>query len=80
MPTQPSFEGSRRQFRGRVVRALGRHDELALDDLGPRVRVDYAPDGEYGREWLRGLLTDLSADGLVSLDERDGDAVAPLRE
>ncbi|MFW5896054.1 MAG: A/G-specific adenine glycosylase, partial [archaeon] len=42
VPTQPEFEGSRRQFRGRVVRALGEHDELALDELGPKVRVDYA--------------------------------------
>ena len=69
VPTQPSFEGSRRQFRGRVVNVLGEHGELALDDLGPRIRVDYAPDGEYGREWLRGLLADLDDDGLVDLDE-----------
>jgi A/G-specific adenine glycosylase len=80
VPTQPSFEGSRRQFRGRVVRALGEHDELELDDLGPKVRVDYAPDGDHGREWLRGLLTDLADDGLVTLEERDATAVARLRE
>jgi A/G-specific adenine glycosylase len=74
VPTQPSFEGSRRQFRGRVVRTLRQYDELALDDLGPRVRVDYTPDGEHGREWLRGLVTDLAEDGLVAVEE-DGDAV-----
>ncbi|MFB6303825.1 MAG: A/G-specific adenine glycosylase [Haloferacaceae archaeon] len=81
VPTQPSFDGSRRQFRGRVVRALGEHDELALDELGPKVRVDYAPDGEYGHEWLRGLLADLADDGLVEVDDGDGDgnAVARLR-
>jgi A/G-specific adenine glycosylase len=79
VPTQPEFEGSRRQFRGRVVNVLGEHDELALDEIGPRIRVDYAPDGEYGREWLRGLLADLDDDGLVDLD-RDGDATtAQLR-
>jgi len=72
VPTQPEFEGSRRQFRGRVVNVLGEHDELGLDALGPRIRVDYAPDGEYGREWLRGLLADLDDDGLVALDD-DGD-------
>jgi A/G-specific adenine glycosylase len=79
VPEQPSFEGSRRQFRGRVVRTLGEYDELPLDELGPRVRVDYAPDGEYGREWLRGLVEDLSDDGL--LDVRvDGDrTVVSLR-
>jgi A/G-specific adenine glycosylase len=74
VPTQPSFEGSRRQFRGRVVRALGEHGALALDELGPRVRVDYTPEGEHGREWLRGLLADLADDGLVAVEERQGGA------
>jgi A/G-specific adenine glycosylase len=79
VPTQPTFEGSRRQMRGRVVSALKEYDELALDDLGPRVRVDYVPDGEHGREWLRELCADLAEDGLVELDERDGETVARLR-
>ncbi|TKX73604.1 A/G-specific adenine glycosylase [Halorubrum sp. GN11_10-6_MGM] len=79
VPEQPSFEGSRRQFRGRIVRLLGEHDEMDLDTLGHRIRVDYAPDGEHGREWLRGLVDDLADDGLVET-ERDGDdAVVSLR-
>ena len=44
VPTQPEFEGSRRQMRGRVISTLKEYDELPLDELGPRVRVDYAPD------------------------------------
>ncbi|ELY90748.1 A/G-specific adenine glycosylase [Natrialba taiwanensis] len=79
VPTQPSFEGSRRQFRGRVIGTLREYDELELDTLGHRVRVDYAPNGEYGREWLRGLLTDLEADGLVELDRNAEPVVARLR-
>ncbi|WP_339103385.1 A/G-specific adenine glycosylase [Haloterrigena salinisoli] len=80
VPTQPSFEGSRRQFRGRVIGTLREYDELELDTLGHRIRVDYAPDGEYGREWLTGLLTDLESDGLVDLERgEDGDLVARLR-
>ncbi|WP_066411267.1 A/G-specific adenine glycosylase [Halorubrum aethiopicum] len=79
VPTQPSFEGSRRQFRGRVVRLLGEHDEMDLDALGHRIRVDYTPDGEHGREWLRGLLSDLADDGLVRIEERDDLTVARLR-
>ncbi|GGN89840.1 A/G-specific adenine glycosylase [Haloarcula pellucida] len=78
VPTQPSFEGSRRQFRGRVINVLNEYDELTLDDLGPRVRVDYAPDGEYGREWLRDLVGDLAEDGLVSVGETDGTTVVAL--
>ncbi|WP_302080458.1 A/G-specific adenine glycosylase [Salinibaculum rarum] len=72
VPTQPEFEGSRRQMRGRVVSVLKEYDELPLDKLGPRVRVDYVPEGEYGREWLRGLLSDLESDGLVTV--ADGSA------
>ncbi|WP_415382459.1 A/G-specific adenine glycosylase [Halosimplex sp. TS25] len=79
VPTQPAFEGSRRQFRGRIVRTLGEHDELALDELGPRIRVDYAPEGEYGREWLQGLLSDLADDGIVRTSESDGEVVVRLR-
>ena len=79
VPTQPSFEGSRRQFRGRVVRVLSDRDEVALDALGHAVRVDYVPDGEYGREWLRGLLSDLADDGLVEVTTVGGETVARLR-
>ena len=80
VPEQPDFEGSRRQMRGRAVRTLEEHDELELDELGPRVRVDYVPDGEYGREWLLGLLDDLAEDGLVSVDRSGSDTVARLRQ
>jgi A/G-specific adenine glycosylase len=80
VPTQPEFEGSRRQMRGRIVRTLGEYDELTLDELGPRIRVDYTPDGEYGREWLRELCSDLTDDGLVELRECDGKTVARLRQ
>ena len=68
VPTQPAFEGSRRQFRGRIVGALGEHGELSLNELGHRIRVDYVPEGEYGREWLRGLLEDLEADELLVVE------------
>ncbi|QLG27606.1 A/G-specific adenine glycosylase [Halorarum halophilum] len=79
VPEQPSFEGSRRQFRGRVVSTLKEYDELPLSKLGPRIRVDYAPGGEYGREWLDGLLADLADDGLVEVEAGDGETVARLR-
>jgi len=87
VPTQPEFEGSRRQMRGRVVSVLREYDELTLDELGPRVRVDYVPDGEYGREWLRDLVSALADDELVTVEERgddgerddDGETVARLK-
>ncbi|MFB6070155.1 MAG: A/G-specific adenine glycosylase [Halanaeroarchaeum sp.] len=79
VPTQPSFEGSRRQFRGRIVRLLGERGEVALEDLGPRIRVDYDPEGERGREWLRGLVSDLESEGLVAVEESSGETVVRLR-
>jgi A/G-specific adenine glycosylase len=74
---QPSFEGSRRQMRGRIVRILGESGEVTLPALGPRVRVDYG--GEHGEQWLRGLLDDLAADGLVAVDTDCSPPVARLR-
>ena len=73
VPTQSAFDGSRRQFRGRVIRVLEEYDELPLDALGPRIRVDYTPDGEHGRTWLADLCGDLEADGLLRMD---GDVVS----
>jgi A/G-specific adenine glycosylase len=61
------------------VTALKDRETVSLDELGPKVRVDYVPDGTHGREWLEGLLSDLADDGLVALDERDGETVARLR-
>jgi A/G-specific adenine glycosylase len=78
VPTQPSFEGSRRQFRGRIVRVLGEHGEMDLDTLGHRIRVDYTPDGSHGREWLRDLLSDLADDGLIELEESGAETTARL--
>ena len=79
VPTQPAFEGSRRQMRGRVVSTLREFDALSLDELGPRVRVDYTPDGDFGREWLAALVADLEDDGLVETATRDGANVVRLR-
>lgn len=78
--TQPSFEGSRRQYRGRVVRTLSNNGRQPLDEVGHRVRVDYSPEGEYGRAWLRELLDDLAADGLVTVHDVDGTELVELQE
>jgi A/G-specific adenine glycosylase len=78
VPTQPNFEGSRRQFRGRIVRVLSNHDEIGLDTLGHKIRVDYAPDGEHGREWLRDLLSDLADDGLIEVEESGDETITCL--
>jgi A/G-specific adenine glycosylase len=80
VPTQPSFEGSRRQFRGRIVRALSDGERLTLDELGPKVRVDYTPEGTHGRGWLRDLLEDLADDGLVTLEDTGERTLVSLQQ
>jgi A/G-specific adenine glycosylase len=79
VPTQPAFEGSRRQMRGRVISALEEYEELTLDELGPRIRVDYAPEGRFGRAWLRELVSDLAADGLLETNEADDGTIIRLQ-
>ncbi len=69
---------NRRTVKSSVIGVLKEYDELPLDTLGPRVRIDYTPDGEHGQEWLRGLLSDLEADGLVETKEIDDETVAQL--
>ncbi|MFB6085903.1 MAG: A/G-specific adenine glycosylase [Halodesulfurarchaeum sp.] len=80
VPTQPAFEGSRRQFRGRIVRTLSAHGALPLDDLGHRIRVEYHPTGEPGRDWLEGLLGDLESEGLLALDREAEPPIVRLQE
>ncbi|PSP75801.1 A/G-specific adenine glycosylase [Halobacteriales archaeon QS_3_64_16] len=82
VPTQSPFEGSRRQFRGRIVDVLRTQETVELDDLGPRVRVDYAPEGTYGRAWLRELAAELAADGIVEVVNQDegGETTVRLRQ
>lgn len=79
VPTQPTFEGSRRQTRGRILRALANHGEMEIDELGVRVRVDYAPEGDSGRQWLRGVLDDLTDDDLVEIIETESSTRVKLK-
>lgn len=80
VPTQSTFEGSRRQYRGRIIRSLSEADSLAIDELGHKIRVDYTPQGEYGRAWLRDLLSDLADDGLVEYEEGGSQSSIRLKQ
>lgn len=78
VPTQPPYEGSRRQLRGRVLQLLDREEIVHIDELGHRLRVDYTPEGTHGRDWLHSLLEDMAVDGLITLTE-DSPAHVSLR-
>lgn len=71
VPTQPEFEGSRRQFRGRIVRTLSNTGALTLSSLGPKIRVDHDPADQEDRDWLQDLVADLAADGLLEIEDGD---------
>ncbi len=79
VPTQPSFDGSRRQYRGRIIRRLATTNGIPLDRLGPAIRVDYGTDGA-DREWLEGIITDLESDGLVRQEQRADTTIVRLAE
>jgi A/G-specific adenine glycosylase len=59
------FLGSRRQHRGRVIRALTQAPSLSLMQLGPQVKEGFS---KTDLAWLHDLLDDLERDGLVALD------------
>lgn len=68
------FVGSRRYYRGRVVRALTRAASLRFAALGEQVKDGFATSD---LPWLRELLSDLEREGLVTLDLRGGRAALP---
>ena len=61
------FEHSTRFYRGRIVEMLraAESGELAVDECGRRLRLDYST---VDRPWLAGLLDGLARDRLVSFD------------
>ncbi len=76
--SQGKWEGSNRQYRGRILRALGTlsHGEaLPLSLLGAQVREGYT---EADEGWLLTLVRALTSDGLVALADVDGEYMVRL--
>ena len=79
VPTRTSrangaWEGSRRQYRGRVIRALAAAPSLPVRELGPRVKEGFS---SSELPWLLDLLADLERDGLVALNPQKTRAALP---
>lgn len=67
LPRRPAavrYVGTNRQHRGQVLRVLREADDVvvSVDDVGRRLRPDYAP---ADRSWIDGVVASLEADGLV---------------
>ncbi len=76
--SQGTWEGSNRQYRGRILRVLGalpHGASLSLPVLGAQVRAGYTDDDTV---WLRTLVDALARDGLIHCDERNGETAVAL--
>jgi A/G-specific adenine glycosylase len=67
MPCSQPYEGSRRQHRGRVIRALASVRDMNVARLGAQVKEGF---GKSDLPWLYALLAGLERDGLIALNER----------
>jgi len=73
--SQGRWEGSNRQYRGRVLRALSALPQggtLPLAALGAQIRDEYTL---ADADWLRTLVVALARDGLVCVESGEGDEV-----
>lgn len=72
------FERTTRYFRGRIVdrcRELAAGETVGLDDLGQLLRAEYTPDH---RPWVAELVHGLVRDGLIAVQEYDGETRVSL--
>ena len=61
------YKGSRREHRGRVIRALTGARSMTVGRLGPQVKDGFRT---TDLPWLLSLLEDLARDGLVAVDRK----------
>ena len=66
IPKQSKFIGSRRYYRGQILKKLLDKKEIALQELGSLIKKDYA-DSEY--EWLNNLVLELKDEGFVKVEK-----------
>lgn len=79
VPTQPSFDGSRRQYRGRIIRTLAEGGPMERNRLGRTIRVDYGSE-DAGQVWLDGILEDLESEGLIAREPGEEGPLVRLAE
>ena len=66
--TNPTFVGSNRFYRGRIVEELrGRIDPIEIDKLGSLIKPDYS--AHTDKIWFEKLINTLVKDGLIEKEK-----------
>lgn len=77
VPEQPSFDGSRRQYRGKIVRLITETGPLTEQEL--RKTISPTPNSTDS-DWLIGIIDDLVDEGLLQWTDAGGEDLLQLHE
>jgi A/G-specific adenine glycosylase len=67
IPKQSKFLGSKRYYRGQVLKVLLMQKEILLKDIGAIIKVDYAKEDI---EWLQKLLQEMEDEGFIKIGNK----------
>jgi A/G-specific adenine glycosylase len=62
IPKQSKFQGSRRYYRGQILKVLLQKKKVAVTDIGFLIKKDFT---ENEKEWLQKLLDELVTEGFI---------------
>ncbi|MGH7203026.1 MAG: hypothetical protein ACREHC_01115, partial [Candidatus Levyibacteriota bacterium] len=65
IPKQSKFIGSRRYYRGQILKKLLEKKEIELKELGRLLKKDYSEEEEG---WVKGLVSELKDEGFVKVE------------
>jgi A/G-specific adenine glycosylase len=66
IPKQSKFKGSRRYYRGQIIKKLLDKKEIFLHELGPLIKADYT-DNDFN--WLKELTEEMHKEGFVTIQK-----------
>ena len=66
IPKQSTFKGSRRYYRGKIVKHLLQNKELVVNDLGKLIKTDFGKDDV---ELLQSIINDMKKEGFITINK-----------
>jgi len=64
IPKQTKFHGSRRYYRGQILKILLKKKNISIGDVGPLIKKEFT---SSEKEWLLNLLEELQKEGFISI-------------